>query len=76
MLDLVRCLRDSGMPIETLRRLAEMVRAGDDTMPDRVALLVALLEDHDEQLAAHLELLLERRDRIRHKIDYYRFLGS
>jgi DNA-binding transcriptional MerR regulator len=72
MLDLVRCLRDTGMPIETLRRFAELVRSGDDTMPDRVA----LLEDHDKQLVAHLELLNERRDRIRHKIDYYRSLGS
>ncbi|HEX6578069.1 MAG TPA: MerR family transcriptional regulator [Jiangellaceae bacterium] len=72
MLDLIRCLRDTGMPIDTLRRFAELVRAGDDTARDRVA----LLEDHDNQLAAHLELLLERRDRIRHKIDYYRSLGS
>jgi hypothetical protein len=55
-----------------LRRFAELVRSGDDTMPDRVA----LLEDHDKQLVAHLELLNERRDRIRHKIDYYRSLGS
>jgi len=72
MLDLVRCLRDTGMPIDTLRKFAELVRSGDHTMPDRVA----LLEDHDKQLAAHLELLFERRDRIRHKIDYYRSLGS
>jgi DNA-binding transcriptional MerR regulator len=71
-LALLRCLRDTGMPIETLRRFAELVRSGDDTMPDRVA----LLEDHDKQLVAHLELLNERRDRIRHKIDYYRSLGS
>jgi len=28
------------------------------------------------QLAAHLEFLLERRDRIRHTIDYHRSLGS
>jgi hypothetical protein len=35
------------------------------------------LEEHDdEQLAAHLEFLLERRDRIRHTIDYHRSLGS
>jgi DNA-binding transcriptional MerR regulator len=72
MLDLIRCLRDTGMPIDTLRQFAELVRAGDDTVPDRVA----LLEDHDKRLAAHLERLLERRDRIRHKIDYYRSLGS
>lgn len=72
MLDLVRCLRDTGMPIETLRRFAALVRSGDDTVADRVA----LLEDHDKQLAAHLELLTARRDHIRHKIDYYRSLGS
>ena len=48
VLDLVRCLRDTGMPIETLRRFAELVRSGDDTMPDRVA----LLEDYYRSLGS------------------------
>lgn len=68
MLDLVRCLRDTGMPIEVLRRFAELVRSGDATIPERIELLT----DHDQQLAAHMALLEERREHIRGKIAYYR----
>lgn len=72
MLDLARCLRDTGMPIETLRRFAELVRDGDDTIPRRID----LLEEHDAQLVAHIGLLQERREHIRAKIAYYRSLES
>ncbi|PRX98732.1 MerR family transcriptional regulator [Allonocardiopsis opalescens] len=68
LLDLIRCLRDTDMPIATLRSFAELVRAGDPTIPDRVE----LLQRHDDQLTARIATLIERRAAIKHKIDYYR----
>jgi DNA-binding transcriptional MerR regulator len=68
LLDLVRCLRDTGMPVAAMRAFADLVRGGEGTIPDRIDLLA----DHDAQLAAHIELLQERQRQIRHKIDYYR----
>ncbi len=39
LLDVVVRLRRTGMPIEDVRRFAELVRAGDDDRPTRIALL-------------------------------------
>ncbi|AAZ55422.1 MerR family transcriptional regulator [Thermobifida fusca] len=68
MLDLVRCLRDTDMPIARLREFAELVRAGDHTIPQRIEVLV----EHDAQLTARIAELRRRQEAIRHKIDYYR----
>ncbi len=38
-LSIARCLRESGMPIADVARYAELVRAGDHTIDDRIALL-------------------------------------
>jgi DNA-binding transcriptional MerR regulator len=35
----LQCLRATGMPIRTIRRYAELVRAGDGNEPERLALL-------------------------------------
>ncbi|AQZ69194.1 regulatory protein, MerR [[Actinomadura] parvosata subsp. kistnae] len=69
-LGMVRCLRDTGMPIATMLRFAELVRAGDHTIPDRIK----LLEEHDRQVQAQIANLAERQSYIHHKISYYRSL--
>lgn len=67
LLHLVRCLRDTDMPISRLREFAELVRDGDHTIPARVE----VLQSHQHRLNAHIEQLRERQEAIRHKIDYY-----
>ncbi|GAA1754261.1 MerR family transcriptional regulator [Streptomonospora arabica] len=68
LLYLVRCLRDTDMPIARLRDFAELVRDGDHTIPRRVDILA----DHDARLTERIAELQERQQAIRHKIDYYR----
>ncbi|WP_084468918.1 MerR family transcriptional regulator [Nocardiopsis trehalosi] len=68
LLDLVRCLRDTDMPIARLREFAELVREGDATVPRRVE----VLERHEERLAERIAELVDRQAAIRHKIAYYR----
>ncbi|PSL00161.1 DNA-binding transcriptional MerR regulator [Murinocardiopsis flavida] len=68
LLDLVRCLRDTDMPIARLRAFAELVRAGDHTVPERLEVLQA----HAERLADRIAELRARQDAIHHKIDYYK----
>ena len=70
LLDLVRCLRESGMPIAALRRFADLVRAGNGTVAERIALLT----EHDAPLGERIELLTARRQHIQDKIAYYRSL--
>ncbi|NYI03615.1 MerR family transcriptional regulator [Allostreptomyces psammosilenae] len=68
LLDLVRCLRETDMPMAELRRFADLIRAGDATIPARIA----LLDQHDADLAERIAQLNQRREAIRKKIDYYR----
>ncbi|MEV4012405.1 MerR family transcriptional regulator [Nonomuraea angiospora] len=64
----LRCLRDTGMPIAKMLRFAELVRAGDHTIPDRIR----LLEEHDRQVREQIDKLAERQEYIHNKISYYR----
>ncbi|MEU8080072.1 MerR family transcriptional regulator [Catellatospora citrea] len=66
-LGLLRCLRDTGMPINQMCRFAELARTGDQTVADRVELLRSHAEAVEEQMA-----LLERQyGHLREKIRYY-----
>ncbi|MFI7443533.1 MerR family transcriptional regulator [Nonomuraea indica] len=67
-LGLVRCLRDTGMPIAQMLRFAELVRAGDHTIPDRIR----LLEEHDRRVQSQIANLTARQRGIHNKISYYR----
>ncbi|MEV6844140.1 MerR family transcriptional regulator [Actinoplanes sp. NPDC051411] len=70
-LEILRCLRDTGMPIQRMREYAELSR-DDDTVPDRIA----LLEEHDRAVETRIAELQAQRDHIRGKIDYYKTLSD
>jgi DNA-binding transcriptional MerR regulator len=66
-LGMLRCLRDTGMPINQMCRFAELSRTGDETITDRVELLRAHAAAVEEQMA-----LLERQyGNLRAKIRHY-----
>jgi DNA-binding transcriptional MerR regulator len=67
LLDLVRCLRDTDMPIARLRAFAELVRDGDHTIPERLE----MLRSHDAALTERIAELQNRQLAIHHKIAYY-----
>jgi DNA-binding transcriptional MerR regulator len=67
-LGLLRCLRDTGMPIASMLRFAELTRSGDHTITERLT----LLEQHDRAVEAKIELLRTQQQRIREKIHWYR----
>lgn len=66
-LDVLRCLRDTGMPIARMREYAALNRAGDDTLADRLR----LLSEHDAQVAEMIETLQAQRAHLREKIAWY-----
>ena len=68
LLGMLRCLRDTGMPIAEMKRFAELTRGGDATVPDRIE----LLEAHDRRIDEQVATLLAQQSRIRGKIKYYR----
>ena len=67
-LGLLRCLRDSGMPIARLRRFADLLRGGDETNEQRVA----LLQEHDREIDAKVAQLRREQERVHEKIEWYR----
>ena len=64
----IRCLRDTGMPIVEMLRFAALVRDGDHTIPDRIA----LLQTHDARVREQIATLRDRQRYIHGKITYYR----
>ena len=67
-LAVLRCLRDTGMPIAVMLRYAELVRSGDDTIADRLT----LLEEHDRRIEQRITDLRAEQQHIRAKIEWYR----
>jgi DNA-binding transcriptional MerR regulator len=66
-LGFLRCLRETGMPIEKLRRYGELCR-DETTLPDRVA----LLEEHAAAVQRELDALLEQQAKLAAKLSWYR----
>jgi DNA-binding transcriptional MerR regulator len=67
-LGVLRCLRETGMPIAQMRRYAELTRRGEATMAERLSLLT----EHDEQVQERIALLQAQHNHLREKIDWYR----
>lgn len=67
LLDVLLCLRRTGMPIRGAREFADLVRAGKATIPERVAQLTA----HRENVLAHIAELQRDLTRIDDKIATY-----
>jgi len=63
----LRCLRDTGMSIEQLRQYCKLGEQGDHTQPERMELLV----QHKETVLNQISTLQESIKLIDHKIDFY-----
>jgi DNA-binding transcriptional MerR regulator len=64
-LGVLRCLRDTGMPIARMRRYAELAREGEPTLAERLRLLT----EHDAHVSERIALLQAQRQHLREKID-------
>src|SRR5580692_6232788 len=67
-LGVLRCLRDTGMPIAQMCRYAELARCGQPTLADRLALLI----EHDRQVRERIAALQAEHAHLREKINWYR----
>lgn len=65
---ILRCLRETGMPIQRMIRFAELARGGEETIPERIE----LLEEHDRDVDAKIAQLHSEQEHIRGKIGYYK----
>jgi DNA-binding transcriptional MerR regulator len=67
-LGVLRCLRNTGMPIAEMQRYAESARDGDGTLAERLALLTA----HEARVEQHIAELRAQQEHLREKIAWYR----
>jgi DNA-binding transcriptional MerR regulator len=67
-LQLLTCLRGTGMPVREMRRYAELARTGPATEAERLR----LFEEHRERVLSRIADLQRDLDAINAKIDYYR----
>ncbi|NUR50012.1 MAG: MerR family transcriptional regulator [Hamadaea sp.] len=70
-LDVLRCLRDTGMPISQLRRYCDLARTGEGTLAERLS----LLEEHSREVEERMELLRRQYEHLQEKIAWYRTQG-
>ena len=66
-LDLLVCLRTTGMSISDMQRFAELVRAGDQSISARIA----LLRKHRQNVLNKIVLMEQKLVAVDGKINYY-----
>ncbi|MEM7802771.1 MAG: MerR family transcriptional regulator [Chloroflexota bacterium] len=66
-INLLICLRGTGMSIADMQRFAQLVRGTDATIPARIA----LLQQHRADVEAHIALLVNQLDAIDVKLGHY-----
>jgi len=66
-LGILRCLRETGMPIAQMQRYADLARAGEESLAERVA----LLQEHDRTVEHQIERLRAQQLHIRDKVAFY-----
>jgi DNA-binding transcriptional MerR regulator len=66
-LQLLRCLRYTGMPVAEMLRFVELLRSGDATQDERLE----VLRDHEARVESQIERLREHQEHIRFKISIY-----
>ncbi|MFG1999685.1 MerR family transcriptional regulator [Spirillospora sp. NPDC048911] len=70
-LHMLRCLRETGMPIAEMLRFSELLRGGEETFKERVE----LLEAHDRRVEEQIAVLKTQQEHIQWKIGFYRDLA-
>ena len=66
-LEFLRRLRSTGMPIADMKRMVDLMREGDATIPDRLA----LLEQHRDSIERQIADLQRTLDEVNAKIAVY-----
>ncbi|MBB4683092.1 MerR family transcriptional regulator [Amycolatopsis jiangsuensis] len=67
-LQLLRCLRDTDMPIAEMLRFVGLLRDGEHTAAQRLE----VLREHEKRVTEQIERLHGHQEHIRMKITYYR----
>ncbi|HWU46032.1 MAG TPA: MerR family transcriptional regulator [Humibacter sp.] len=70
-LEVLRCLRETGMPIATMQRYAELALEHGPESEASIAELLQILREHDQAVAAKIERLQAQQRHLHEKIAHY-----
>jgi DNA-binding transcriptional MerR regulator len=70
-IELISCLRNSGMSIERIKEFMNLCLSGPSALEERKD----ILEKHREELINHIKLLTCSLDMIEYKIEHYKEIG-
>ncbi len=65
--DFIACMRSAGLPLKILKRYADLVRSGDETLEERKQILI----EEKEQLKKKKEEIEQVINRLNYKIEDY-----
>lgn len=71
-LQLICCLKNSGMPIAKIKEFMQACLGGPDTAEERKA----LLEEHKSVILAQMQVLEHSLETINYKLEHYREIGT
>lgn len=66
-LEMVLCLKSTGMPLKDIKRYFDLVEQGDETLDQRLEIFTS----HREHVLAEIETLQKYLCKIEHKIQWY-----
>jgi len=66
-LELVMCLKSTGMPLRDIKRYFDMVSSGDDMLEERLEIFI----EQKEHVLNEIEVLKKYLKKIEHKISWY-----
>ncbi len=69
-LEMVLCLKSTGMPLMDIKRYFDLVSQGDETLEERLR----IFEDHRAHVLEGIEELKKHLEKINHKIGYLKSL--
>ena len=65
-IEFVVCMRSAGLPIKVLKQYLDLFERGDETLPQRVA----ILKDQREKIKGKIRDLSSALDKLNYKIDF------
>lgn len=66
-LEMIMCLKGTGMPLKDIKRYFDLVNAGDDTLDQRLQIFT----DHRQHVLEEIEILQKQLCKIERKIQWY-----
>lgn len=66
-LEMAMCLKSTGMPLKDIKRYFDLVKAGDETLDQRLQ----IFKDHRERVLEEIAQLQKYLCKIEHKIQWY-----